>query len=87
VTSISDSAFQGCTGLEVAAEARGFATVVEWGRYCFVVNRRVSVLACVAVGRRQIFDAQGQEELVSALLVNLAYVPDDVLRIIVGFVA
>ena len=90
VASIGDQAFDGCTGLEAAAETRGFATVTEWGRHRFVVGRRrVSVLACVSVARRQKFEGLGQEEPVSELLESLADVPDDVpddvLRVIVGF--
>ena len=90
VTSIDDSSFYGCTSLLAAAETKGFATVEEWGRhrwFCLVVlHRRVSVLACVSVARRQIFDGLGQEEPVSELLESLAHVPDDVLRVIAGFV-
>ena len=69
---------------------KGFATVAQWGRhrwFCLVVlHRRVAVLACVSVARRQIFYGLGQEEPVSELLESLAHVPDDVLRVIVGFV-
>ena len=69
---------------------KGFATVAQWGRhrwFCLVVLlRRVSVLACFSVARRQILDGLGQEEPVSELLESMAHVPDDVLRVIVGFV-
>ena len=93
VTSIGDDAFDGCSGLEAAAETMGFATVAEWGRYCCVGRRRVSarvsvrvyVLACVGVTRRQLFYGLGQEEPVSELLQSMAVVPDDVLRVNVGF--
>jgi len=45
----------------------------------------ISVLACVSVARRQKFEGLRQEEPVSELLESLADVPDDVLRVIVGF--
>ena len=84
---LSEWAFQGCTGLTAAAETRGFATVEEWGWHRFFVSRRrAAVLACVSVARGQIFDDLGQEEPVSELLESLAHVPNDVLRVIVGFV-
>jgi len=84
---LSEWAFQGCTGLTAAAETKGFATFAQWDRHRFFVSRRrAAVLACVSVARRQIFDGLGQEEPVSELLESLAHVPNDVLRVIVGFV-
>ena len=70
----SPYSFWGCDGLLKAS--RGFPSVIEWGRYNYVVTcRRVAVLACVDVARRKIINYAIPEVLIEIALHGCADEP------------
>jgi len=76
--------FDGCPALLAAATAKGFSTAIEWGRHHWlaVPRRRYTVLTAVRQVRRG-----GPPSALppSPLLSLLAGAPDDMVRVIVGF--
>ena len=74
-------AFYNCPSLLAAAEAKGFETVITWGKHHWlVVNRRMIVL----VGVRKVRTAPLPNH--SPLLERIACLPDDLVREVVEFV-
>jgi len=75
--------FDDCPALLAAAEAKGFSTAIEWGRYHWLAysRRRYTVLTAVLQVHRSPPSAISPSPLLS-LLVGA---PDDVVRVIVGF--
>ena len=80
--SINPAAFLSCPSLLAAAQAKGFATAIEWGRHQWlVVNRRFPIILAVRQVRR---DEDGEEG--SPLLKKIALLCDDLVREVVEFV-
>ena len=73
--------FDNCPALLAAAEAKGFASAIEWGRHHWLTPRRYTVLTAV----RQVRRSPPSAVLASPLLSLLAGAPDDMVRVIVGF--
>jgi len=76
--------FDSCPALLAAAEAEGFSTAIEWGRHRWLAHpasRRFTVLAAVRQVRRDPPSATPPSPLLSLL----AGAPDDMVRVIVGF--
>jgi len=74
-------AFSNCPALLAAAQAKGFASAIEWGKHHWlVVNCRFSVLSSVHQVRRDDF-GEG-----SPLLKKVALLCDDLVREVVEFV-
>ena len=73
--------FYHCPALLAAAQAKGFATAIEWGkRHWLIASRRLSVLYAVRQVRR---DEGGEGSL---LLKKIALLCDDSVREVVEFV-
>jgi len=75
--------FYNCPALLAEAEAKGFTSVIEWGRHHWlaVPRRRFAVLTAVSQVRR----GPPSGNFPSPLLSLLAGAPDDMVRVIVGF--
>jgi len=75
--------FDHCDALLAAAEAKGFTSVIEWGRHQWlaVPRRRFTVLTAV----RQVRRSPPSANFSSPLLSLLVDAPDDMVRVIVGF--
>ena len=75
--------FDRCPALLAAATAKGFSTAIEWGRHHWLAysRRRFTVLTAV----RQVRRSPPSPDPPSPLLSLLAGAPDDIVRVIVGF--
>ena len=75
--------FDNCPALLAAAEAKGFSTAIEWGRHHWLAysRRRFTVITAVRQVRRNPPSANHPSPLLSLL----AGAPDDMVRVIVGF--
>jgi len=80
---VHPSTFVNYPALLAAAEAKGFSTAIEWGRHHWLAipRRRYTVLTAVRQVRRGPISAPPPSPLLSLL----AGAPDDMVRVIVGF--
>jgi len=75
--------FDNCPALLAAAKAGGFTTAIEWGRHHWLApsRRRFAVLTAVRQLRQNPLSAANPSPLLSLL----AGAPDDIVRVVVGF--
>ena len=81
---VHPNTFDRCPALLAAAKAKGFASAIAWGRHRWLAHptsRRFTVLTAV----RQVRRSPPSANLPSPLLSLLAGAPDDMVRVIVGF--
>ena len=78
---VHSDAFYDCPALLAASEAKGFATIIEWGKHHWLVgSRRFDVLSSVRQVRRSLPPAP------SSFLERIAFLCDDLVREVVEFV-
>ena len=84
---VHSSAFDDCPALLAAAQAKGFATAIEWGKHHWLYRRptaesRLSVISSVRQTRRTLPPLLSP----SSLLERISFLCDDLVREVVEFV-